>query len=213
MLARSWPDWTGATCVIVATGPSAAGVPLEAAQGKSKVIAIKTSWQLAPWADALYGCDKPWWIAHQGVPQFKGRKFSPSPTVSKVYPDVMLVRLVPRAQIITGEIGRIGCGLRTGGGHSGFQAINLAVQFGARRIVLVGFDMSLSRGAHWHAHAQGTRQRKDAKGMAECRVALDDCAKQLSDMGVEVINAAPESALVNYRKMNFLDAVEWSRSA
>lgn len=206
MLARSWPDWSGETCVIVATGPSAC-VPLEEAKGKARVIAIKTSWKLAPWADALYGCDKPWWMANQGVPEFRGLKFSPSPTASKLYPAVTLVKLVPKAEILTGEIGRIGCGLRSGGGHSGFQALNLAVQFGVRRIILVGFDMTLDRGEHWHPHAVGTKAKKDRKGMTECRVALDQCAPQLSRLGVEVINAAPQSALVNYPKMDFRDAI------
>lgn len=208
MLARSWPNWAGDTCVIVATGPSARGVPLDAAKGKVRVIAIKESWKLAPWCDVLYGCDKPWWIANHGVPSFRGLKFSPSPTVAKVY-GATLVRLVPRAEILTGELGRIGCGLRTGGGHSGFHAINLAVQFGVRRIILVGFDMTLVNGDHWHPYAQGTRQRRDPKVMTESRIALDACSSQLSALGVEIINASAGSALVSYPKMDFLDAIGW----
>jgi hypothetical protein len=51
-----------------------AGVDL--AKGRAKVIAINNSWRLAPWADALYGCDYTWWHANRGVPEFAGLKIS-----------------------------------------------------------------------------------------------------------------------------------------
>lgn len=203
--AADWPDWRGQTAVIVATGPSAADAPLIEAKGLARVIVIKSSWRLAPWADVLYGCDKGWWIESRCAPQFKGRKFSPSPTVCKVCRDVTLVTLIAKARILTDEIGRIGCGLRTGGGHSGFHAINLAVQFGAKRIVLVGFDMRLDNGAHWHADA--AQRRKNAKDVAECRDALDACAPQFVELGVEVINASDVSALSAYPKMSLMEAI------
>lgn len=201
-----WLDWSGETAVIVATGPSAKDAPLIEAKGIAQVrmIAVKASWELAPWADVLYGCDKGWWIENRGVPKFKGLKASASPTVCKVYQDIRLVRLVSRAEILTGEIGRIGCGLRSGGGHSGFHAINLAVQFGAKRIVLVGFDMRIDLGSHWHG---AKARRKNASEMQECRCALDGCASQFASLGVDVINASPVSALKAYPKMGLMEAI------
>lgn len=117
------------------------------------------------------------------------------------------MRLVARAEILVDEVGKIGCGLRSGGGHSGFHAINLAVQFGAKRIVLVGFDMSHDRGAHWHQHAAGTLRRKDAKGMVACRDALDGCAVQFVSLGVDVVNTSEKSGLRAYPKCDFMQAV------
>jgi hypothetical protein len=200
-----WPDWGGETAVVIATGPSASEAPLKEVKGKSKVIAIKSSWRLAPWADFLYGCDRGWWIENRGVPKFKRLKATASPSVNKVYPDVRLIQLVAKAEILTGETGRIGCGLRTGGGFSGFHAINLAIQFGAKRIVLVGFDMTLAHGPHWHNDI-GTHRRND-RGMAECRDAFDGCAWQFEKLGVEVINATPNSALKNYRKADLIETL------
>jgi hypothetical protein len=72
-----WPDWTGETAIIIGTGPSATECDLAAVEGRARVFAIKSSWRLAPFADALYGLDKGWWVANRGVPQFKGWKFSP----------------------------------------------------------------------------------------------------------------------------------------
>jgi hypothetical protein len=63
-----FPDWHGETAVIVASGPSAAGVNLECAKGKAKFIAINDSWRLVPWADALYAHDHAWWEVWNGVP-------------------------------------------------------------------------------------------------------------------------------------------------
>lgn len=198
MLARTWPDWHGETAVIVATGPSAASAPLEDIRGKAKVIAIKSSWQLVPWADVLYGVDRPWWIANNGAPEFRGLKVSPSPKACNLF-GCSLVELRPRAQIITGRIGVLGCGSNKGGGHSGFQAINLAIQFGASRIVLVGYDMTLERGAHWHKEGHGVA-KADADRVKRWREDMDACAPQFQALGVTVINATPESALRNYRK-------------
>lgn len=191
----------------MATGPSAKAAPLDAVRGRVRVLAIKTSWQLAPWADALYGCDMGWWVHERGVPKFKGLKFCPSPRVCKVYQDIQLVTLKPVERILIGQTGTIGCGHRVGGGHSGFHGVNLAVQFGAKRIVLVGFDMTLSHGAHWHPHQAGTQQRKDPKILEQCRAALDACADHFNELGVRVINASEHSALKAYPKMSLLEAV------
>lgn len=201
----NWPDWAFGTAVIIGTGPSVAQTPLIEAQ-PAHCIAIKSTWRLAPWASILYGCDRGWWVEHRGVPQFKGMKISASPSVCKVYRDIRQVkRLLPRAEILTGETGVIGCGVPRGGGHSGFHAINLAVQFGAKRIVLVGFDMTLKRGAHWRTEYGSVKP--DAKRVETWRVALDGCADQFKALGVEVINATPGSALTAYPMATLREAV------
>jgi hypothetical protein len=205
-LDKPWPDWSGETAIVVGTGPSAAQAPLALAQGRNRIFAIKSSWRLAPFADALYGLDKGWWIANQGAHKFKGLKFSPSPTICRVYPDIRYVRLRPFARILNDETGVIGCGLRTGGGHSGFQAINLSVQFGARRILLVGFEMTLARGAHWKNDDRGVG-KPDAGRTASWREAMDECAGQFRDLGVDVISCTPGSALTAYPKMSLHEAL------
>jgi hypothetical protein len=204
-----WPDWSGQTAAIIGTGPSAGKVNyLEIAKSGSKVIAIKSSWRLAAWSDVLYGIDKGWWIANLGAPQFTGLKVSPSPSVCRVF-GARLVTLKTTDRILTGEVGRLGCGLRTGGGFSGFQAINLAVQFGAKRIILIGFDMNLSNGAHWSKDVRGV-----AKPLAErtesWRKSLDAAVTQFDELGVEVINCSSASSLMAYPKMSIEEALHGS---
>lgn len=107
-----------------------------------------------------------------------------------------------REEIVVNQFGRVGYG-----GNSGFQAVNLAVQFGCRTIILVGFDMSDKAGIHWHGeHVKGLRN-PTAKSLARWRGVLDAQAEALKQMGVRVLNAAPNSALTAYPKMTFSAAL------
>ncbi len=83
------------------------------------------------------------------------------------------------------------------GGNSGFQALNLVAQFGAKRIILVGFDMHAARGLHWYGPNRGRNMRnpKDTN-YVRWRKALSDQATLLNKMGIEVINTSTDSALV-----------------
>jgi hypothetical protein len=58
---------------------------------------------------------------------------------------LQLVKVSEADRVCMAQAGVIGSG-----GNSGFQALNLALQFGARRVILVGFDLNLAGGVHWH---------------------------------------------------------------
>jgi hypothetical protein len=93
------------------------------------------------------------------------------------------------------------------GGNGGFHALNLALQFGARRVVLVGYDMRVDLGVHWHGkHPKGMNNPSDVN-TRRWRQVLDAQAPLLRDMGVEVLNASPVSALEAYPKVNFAAAI------
>lgn len=78
--------------------------------------------------------------------------------------------------------------------------MNLAAQMGARRIVLVGFDMTLAHGLHWHgAHGDGLNNPREAV-VARWRDAFERSAPILAAAGVEVFNASPHSALEAFPK-------------
>jgi hypothetical protein len=95
--------------------------------------------------------------------------------------------------------GRIGCG-GTGGG---FQALNLAVQFGSRRIVLVGYDMCIDQALNWHGGHKLGLLNKSVGDVIRWRKMLDAQAPMLASLGVEVLNATPVSALTAYPKVDF----------
>lgn len=94
------------------------------------------------------------------------------------------------------------------GGNSGFQALNLAIQFRATRVVLVGFDMNLDRGVHWFGrHPQGLNN-PTAENCLQWRLRLDGVAESIKALGVKVLNCSPVSALENYPKMSLAEALE-----
>lgn len=194
------PDWRGACAVVVAGGPSAAAVDLARARGKARALAVNEGWQLAPWAEVLYACDGAWWGLRQGVQEFAGLKVTADHAAALAFPGLHLIRVrhgIDRMSFVPGEVGW--------GGNSGFHAVNLAAQFGAARIVLVGFDMHVAGGVHWHGRHPRGLNNPDARNTARWRRLMDAAAPDLAARGIEVLNASPTSALTAYAKVHFDD--------
>jgi hypothetical protein len=195
-----YPDWRGQVCVIVGSGPSAQGVDLTLARGQAKVIAINNSWQLAPWADALYACDAKWWHVNKAaLAEFAGLKVTQA---TECPPVVHRVLLVQSAALAT-KPGYVGSG-----SNSGFQASNLAVQFGATTLIWVGFDMRIDRGLHWHGEHRNGLANPRPERVQMWRDYLDGAAPEFARLGVRVINASEVSALRNYPKMSLAEALQ-----
>lgn len=197
-----YPDWRGKTCAIVASGPTAKDANLELLRDRAKVIAINNSWKLVPWADVLYACDARWWEAYKGVPEFKGLRVSQDTKVLLMKRDIKIVRSQRgRDRLITNQPGIIGWG-----GNSGFHCLNLAVVWGARRIILIGYDMRLDLGTHWHGLHQSMNNPTPGNVLRWCR-AVDGVAEALKKMKIEVLNTSDVSSLKNYPKVSLEEAI------
>lgn len=205
-------DWSGQACAIVASGPSAKKANVSSLRGRLRVIAIKEcAVDLAPWADVAYGCDAGWWMHRRGLPDFKGLKLAWASEVPTSYPDVRRVTIQEDAtsrphdkryvnRILTDDPGVVGAGH-----NSGFQALNLAVQFGAIRILLIGFDM---QGEHYYGRNNWYRgNNPDQHQFDRCIRAFDANAQALRSMGVDVVNASPDSALRCFREASASQAL------
>jgi hypothetical protein len=198
-----FPNWSGQTVVIVASGPSATSVDLTPARGVARFIAINNSWKLAPWADMLYACDLAWWDHAEGCPEFEGMKVSSDPYAVRKYLDINHIlcrRLTDRINMTDNlEIGW--------GGNSGFGAINIAAKAKVSRIVLVGFDMRVDLGTHWHGRHPGEMHNPTVNNIGRYRRAIDAAAEPLREAGIEVLNCSPVSRLTAYRKVDFQEAI------
>ena len=93
------------------------------------------------------------------------------------------------------------------GGNSGFHALNLAVQLGAAKIILVGYDMRLDHGVHWHGPHKGLNNPHPTN-VERWRRVVDAAAEVIAALGIKAINASPISALENYPKMTLEAALE-----
>lgn len=175
--------WPGATVVCVGTGPSLTRDDLAFCRGKAPLIVINDAYQWAPWADVLYACDDKWWLWHKGAPSFQGKKYTLS---TSKWAGVEPLR----------NVGRTGLSLDPSGlctGHdSGYQAINLAVLFGATKILLLGYDM---RGDHCF----GSHRDKSRPNFPLSLGAYQTLLGPLQAAGVEVVNCNPASALKAFR--------------
>lgn len=197
-----FPDWSKETAVLVASGPSAKDVNLEIAKGKARFITTNDSWKLAPWADALYACDYDWWKVNNGCREFQGLRISADMEAIKQF-DLCNIFCSRRSDWMDYDLKNNTIGW---GGNSGFGALNIAVKFMAKRILLVGYDMSIKGGHHWHGLHPETLHNPTHNNTIRWRRALDAAAEGLRDHGVEVLNCSDVSALTQYRKVSFEEA-------
>jgi hypothetical protein len=200
-----WPQWRGETIAIIASGPTAKKAGVEHLQGRVKVIAINESWRLCPWADMLYACDINWWKLHDSVRAFKGIKVSQDQEACNLYKDIKRIVIPDRKsdKLLMEPLGHVGAG-----GNSGFQCLNLAAQFGAKRILLVGYDMRIDLGEHWHArHYPPLSNPHPNDNLPRWRAALDKAHEVLREIGIEVINCSSVSLLKAYPKMTIEEAL------
>lgn len=158
---------------------------------KMPILAIKENYRLCPTADVVYGCDGPWWRSRHGLPDFPGAKLAHDTAVCAMYRDVHKIEIDDVDRFLFAVPGRIGSG-----GNSGFQALNIAAQFGARKILLVGFDMHTGAGVHWYGmNTWNMANNPGDPQLMKWRSAFASQAVVLRKMGVEVVNASPDSAI------------------
>jgi hypothetical protein len=157
-----------------------------------RTIAVNDAYRLAPWADVLYACDGEWWDHHGGCMGFAGEKWSshaPGGNDKRRHAERYGLHLVAGVDApgFSHDPSRIHYGL-----NSGYQALNLALLFGAKRIALVGFDMRAVDGRAHFFGAHGGGLRAPAFGLFVERF---KAAARTVPAGVDVINCTPGSAL------------------
>jgi hypothetical protein len=190
--------------VVAASGPSLTPEVAKAVRGHP-AIAVNDAYRLLPFADVLYACDSSWWLAHKGAMDFKGERWSSHGVAGRVrHNDKSEVGPRFRLNLIEGRDGE---GFSTDpsaihyGSNSGFQAVNMAILWGATRIILVGFDM---HGTHFFGtHPRGLRNTTNFKNFIR---AFDRAATRLP-AGVEILNATPGSALRCFPMVSLHDAL------
>jgi hypothetical protein len=94
--------------------------------------------------------------------------------------------------------------------NSGCAAINLAANLGAKRIILLGFDMKLDKNnkQHWHSfYSTANRKEINPKSLPFQRHlrSMDAIARDARKRGIEIINANPDSAIEHFKKMSVKD--------
>ena len=164
------------------------------------VMVVNNTHELIPNAQAMYACDLQWWERYESATRaFRGSKWTSDKQAARRY----ALHHINRSS---------GNGLCTernciySGGNGGYQAINLVYHLGAKKIVLLGFDMHRNEGGHWHGEHEGMISAPDShvRGWVP---AFDALAHDLRALGVSVVNATPGSALQCFPRSELRDCL------
>lgn len=182
--------------VCLASGPSLTSADVEAVR-TLRTIAINDAVRLAPWADVLYSSDPRWWKRfYRSKQTFAGQRYAVATGGKKLrddypYPDLTVVRNTGIAGFESDP-----SGLKTYW-NSGGSAINLAVHFGASRILLLGYDMAQGVNGRHHFHSDVS----PGSPYNDFRKHIATMVEPLKVRGVEVINCSRHTKLLCFPRM------------
>jgi len=216
--------WEGGQCIILGGGPSITtqfGVPNSIVQdvyeGKSTpavygpymsaihaqhVIAVNMAYKIGDWIDCVFFGDRGFLLKQQAdFFAFNGLRVTCASGVGDYNGNLKVVERDTRKKNGISFVPNKLCW----NNNSGAAAINLAVHFGVKRIILLGFDMKLDSGQnqHWHKYYHTDVKMVDQTMKMHLK-SFPAIAKDL-DGKVEIINCSPDSSIVDFPKLNFKD--------
>lgn len=191
-----FPDWTGHYVAVIGGGNSVKRSEVDSLRDRLRVVVINESWQLAPWADALYSCDEKWWKLRYPK-TFTGLKITCDEVAPKIFPELKKIKLRASSPgkyvqyLLMDEWGEVGSGQ-----SGGFQVINWLAQLQVKGIALLGFDACIiNNKVHWHGSHPVELNNPDQSTFVGWKRWLEHAAPKLQDHGIEVINCSMFSAI------------------
>lgn len=218
--------WEGGQCVIIGGGSSVIRqfqIPQGVVDGvfkgkytpeayspylellhKQHIIAVNMAYQIGDWVDVVFFGDANFFnLQKVGLLQSDSLLVTCTPECKKYQRIKYIAKNDKKTEGITIDPLQLSWNQ-----NSGAAAINIAVHTGAKRIILLGFDMDLdaNKNQHWHKFYKGnlTTIRSTFRKHLAGFPAIARDAKQL---GVEIINANPDSKIECFPRMNFNEIV------
>lgn len=204
--------WQDDVVAVLCSGPTLCQEDVDKLQGKCKVIAVNDSYLLCPWADILWGADWDWWRHHEYVQGFEGERWTthigrPGWAQEAYSNGIKVIRGLQDTKDKNTKGARLPDDNETlpVGNNGAFQALNLAVMSGSKRIILLGVDMQHIDGkSHWFGnHPAKLKQTRNFGIFREC---FRKVRRDLELRGIEVVNCSPRTTLNCFRKVK-LDEV------
>jgi len=201
--------------VVNGSSPPSVYSPYMEALHDRHVIGINVAYLVGNWVDMVFFGDSGFFLQHmRGLSQFPGLKVSCHPSVQKYD----WVKYMPRdnkaSKGISNDPSRV-----SWNGNSGAAAISIAANAGAKRIILLGFDMKLSTDnrQHWHdVYKKGTVDVKDQRRMRKLPFdrhlrGFAYIANDAKKRGIEILNCCPDSAIKEFKKYTVKELI-WDNS-
>lgn len=228
---RIRPLWSAYPVVVLGGGPSLTSDQIELVHIARKadavrVIAVNDSYLAAPWADVLYFADAKWvaWHTH-GVAKpklgltatdvrerwatFAGLKCGIETAEPHLPVQVHVLRVSPWTPTrgLSVDPGALATGRQDGYmGHSGFQALNMAVLAGAKTIILLGFDGRPGPDGRTHFHGEH-QAPTPADVWDHIRRSFSCAERELKAAGVRVLNCSPGTSIDTFEKASLVDVL------
>lgn len=172
--------------VIAGSGPSLSQTDFGII--RCDVMVINSAWAMCPDARYHYAGDLDWWDNYHAGCKSTGERWTWSADAAKRYG----LKLAHR---------RDGSGLCrepwcvNHGANSGLQAINLAYHMGYRDVVLVGYDMSVTHGRHFHGDHKPGMVNAPPKHVWAWRKNMAFLARDCAAAGMRVVNCSEYTEL------------------
>lgn len=152
----------------------------------------------APWADMLYAADCRFWHCYDSALKFPGLKVTAS---ESPYAAVHFLR-------VTGNEGYDPApGTIRTGGNSSYQALHIAAQAGASRVLLCGVDLHLRNGSHHHGDHPSKLRNPSQVDLNNMIKRFRSLTEPMRQMGIEVLNCSPDSDLDAFPKAGIEEAL------
>ena len=204
MLWSSVKLWKNAAVYIIGGGPSLIGQDLcikgglESLLKTKRVIGVNNAYQFGDWVDVCYFGDAKWldWHAHI-LKDYPGLVISSNPKMRDHKTVLYLQRgksrgIEERKKMIAWNR------------SSGASAINLAIHLGASKIILLGYDMKRNDKVK-NFHRDHRERNPEANPFERFLKVFPKIKKDADKMGIEILNATPDSAIDCFRKVDIRD--------
>jgi len=172
------------------------------------VIGVNNTYRIGDWIDVLFFGDCGWYIMHKNAianfpklkvtccDRFANRPIEQSEGIKYLAKDRQKTRGISNDPTTV-----------SWNNNSGSAAISLAFHFGAKRIILLGFDMALDANnvSHWHGSHLPAGQRvkpRKAPPFKRHMMGFPIIAEDAKKLGLTILNASPISAITEFPKID-----------
>jgi len=206
--------WKGQDVVVIGGGPSVADTDLSLIHNH-RVIGVNTAYQLGEWIDILFFGDLKWWEWHrETLRTWPGLIVTNCPTHVYTFPRK---RVLQTNRILDWQ--KEDPSIISWNYNSGYAAIHLAFLLGAKRIILIGFDMvprveNRQEKFHWHEeHPAPHELRTCNKHFRTFLTRTENVAQGLAESKVEIFNTNVHSMIPSssFPKLPLKDVLEKKR--
>lgn len=195
-------DFVGKTVAVMASGPSmTAELASRIHRAGMPAIVVNSTFRLAPWAWMLYAADGPWWDhrANDDVDDFAGLKVRCS--------DPVHMRIKRRDVQVLRNTGPLGFDPTPGtvrtGSHSGYQAVHVALQTRAQRVLLFGFDMRHVDGMpRWHGEHPKPLRQHETEHLLHWARKYEHLRPVEKQLGCRIFNCTPGSSITAFASLD-----------